>query len=111
MRPSKTIMSAAIGLALSTSLGACAHRAPKLETPVHTQVIAVPLKETPPADLMVCAQRPDGFPEDLVATMPLGIRDAAKRVMKALKDDADRLDRWVNYHAPGSCPAPNPTSP
>lgn len=96
----------AIGLGLSTSLAACAHRAPELSVPQPPQVVAVPLRDSPPADLMICAQRPEGFPEDLMATMPAGIRDATVRVVAALKADADRLDRLVNWHTPGACDAP-----
>lgn len=88
---------------------ACAHRPPEDTKPsFNPGVVALPLKESPPADLLVCAERPVGFPEDLVATMPAGVRDAAIRIMRSLKDSSDRLDRLVNWHTPGSCGAPVP---
>lgn len=62
----------------------------------------------PPADLMTCADRPAGLPEDgsLIARIPAPIRAGIIRLARAFRSNADSKDRLVNWHAPGSCPMP-----
>lgn len=90
------------GLLLSTALPGCAHRAEpvKVATPV-----AIPVKVTPSAELLRCADRPDGLPEDpaLVAQIPSRIRAAIIRMARAFAGNADQLDRLVNWNEPGAC--------
>ncbi len=62
----------------------------------------------PPADLMTCADRPAGLPEDasLIAQIPAPIRAGIIRLARAFRFNADSKDRLVNWHAPGTCPVP-----
>lgn len=77
---------------------------PTLEVPLAVAV-EPPL---PPTDLMACAERPAGLPEDtsLVAQIPTAIRAGIIRLARAFRTNADARDRLVNWHAPGTCPAP-----
>lgn len=61
----------------------------------------------PPAELLRCAERPDGLPEDptLIAQIPTQIRRAFIRLARAFAGNADRADRLVNWNAPGTCVA------
>ena len=94
------------GLLLSTALPGCAHRPVEvqLEKPVP---VAVKVKDTPPAELLRCADRPAGLPEDadLIAQIPTKIRAGIIRMARAFAGNADRGDRLVNWNAPGTCPA------
>ncbi|WP_236553106.1 hypothetical protein [Sphingomonas sp. 8AM] len=67
--------------------------------------VAVPLKITPPAELLTCAERPDGLPEDpqLVAQMPTRLRAGVIRLARAFATAAGRLDRLIDWNAPGTC--------
>ncbi len=97
---------------LSTALPGCAHlpglRADPVvvEKPVPQPIV---VRDTPPAALARCADRPDGLPEDdgLIAQIPTPVRGALIRIARALRDNADRLDRLVNWASPGTCPANN----
>ncbi|MFK3888470.1 hypothetical protein [Sphingomonas sp. NPDC079357] len=68
--------------------------------------VAVPVKDTPPAELLACADRPDGLPEDpqLVAQMPTRLRAGVIRLARAFATVAARLDRLIDWTAPGTCP-------
>ena len=70
----------------------------------------VKVKDTPPTELLTCADRPDGLPEDpsLIAQIPTKIRAGIIRLARAFAGNADRNDRLVNWNAPGSCPAAKP---
>lgn len=70
--------------------------------------VAVPVKDTPPAELLRCADRPEGLPEDkdLVAQIPTRARAGIIRLARAFAGNADRNDRLVNWNVPGSCPKP-----
>jgi len=97
-------LSIVIGFALSTALPACARHAeapPALTPPP----IVVKVKDTPPANLLICAERPDGLPEDppLIAQIPTKIRAGIIRLARAFAANADRADRLVNWNAPGTC--------
>lgn len=67
--------------------------------------VAVVVKNTPPAELLRCAERPDGLPEDpsLIAQIPTTIRAGIIRLARAFSANADRADRLVNWSAPGTC--------
>lgn len=96
--------SIALGLLLSTTLPGCARRA--VEVPIAAPVpVAVPVKDTPPAELLQCPPAPAGFPLDATAEMPPTVRSATIRVAKALRDTRDRLLRLIEWNAPGTCPA------
>lgn len=65
--------------------------------------VVVTVKETPPADLLQCAQRPEAFSADAWGVLPPGVRDKLIEIMKAFGENASQADRLVNWHAPGSC--------
>jgi hypothetical protein len=95
------IASAALGLALSTSLGACTH--PIADTPA--PVVAIPIRDTPPAELTACPIAPIGFPadEESWAVLPPAIRDATIRLAAAYATTRDQLGRLIDWLAPGAC--------
>ena len=107
-KPSAATLSILSGLLLSTSLPGCARRhddsPPVAPLPVAVKVEAL----RPPAELLVCADRPDGLPEDpdLIAQIPTRLRAAIIRLARAFGANADRQDRLIDWHAPGSCPVP-----
>jgi len=72
--------------------------------------VAVPVSDTPPAELTRCAERPAGLPEDkdLLARIPDGVRAGIIRMARAFAGNASQLDRLVNWNAPGTCPPPAP---
>lgn len=89
------------------ALPGCAQRV--VEVPVEKPVpVAVTIKETPPAELTRCADRPEGLPEDpsLIAQIPTAVRAGFIRMARAFAANASQLDRLVNWTAPGSCPEP-----
>lgn len=91
------------GLLLSTALPGCAPRPPvKVEVPVP---VAVPVKDTPPAELLHCAVKPEGLPEDpaLVAQIPTRARAGIIRLARAFGANASQLDRLIEWAAPGTC--------
>jgi len=81
--------------------------APHTEAPpaVVSTPIVVKVKDTPPAELLACAERPEGLPEDpaLIAQIPTAIRAGIIRLARAFAGNADRADRLVNWNAPGTC--------
>jgi hypothetical protein len=62
----------------------------------------------PPADLLTCADRPAGLPEDasLIAQIPTAIRAGIIRMARAFRANADGKDRLVNWLTPNACPSP-----
>ena len=77
-----------------------------IEVPVEKPVpIAVTVKDTPPADLLRCADRPAPLPEDTatVAMLPKSVRAALIAVARAFAANARQLDRLVNWSRPGTC--------
>ncbi len=91
------------GLLLSTALPGCVRPEPVLvDKPVP---VAVVVKDTPPAELTKCADRPAGLPEDkaLLAQIPTPVRSAIIRVARAFADNAARLDRLINWNVAGTC--------
>ena len=101
-------MSIASGFALLTALPACARRGDAPPAAISTPIV-VKVKDTPPAELLHCADRPAGLPEDpaLIAQIPTKIRAGIIRLARAFAGNADRGDRLVNWNAPGTCPVPN----
>ena len=97
-------LSIAIGFALLTALPACARHA-DAPLAVAPPPIMVKVKDTPPTELLTCADRPDGLPEDpsLIAQIPTKIRAGIIRLARAFSTNADRADRLVNWNAPGTC--------
>jgi hypothetical protein len=104
MRLFKAIAWAALGLSLSMSLQACATPG-RAKTPPPPLVVAKVLRETPPTDTLVCAQRPDGFGPAAWAEFPTEVRLKLIAWARILGDNADLHDRLVEYLKPGSCPA------
>ena len=102
-------LSIAIGFALLTALPACARHA---EAPpaLAPAPVVVKVKAKPPAELLTCATRPEGLPEDpsLIAQIPTQIRAGIIRLARAFAGNADRNDRLVNWNVPGSCPVAKP---
>lgn len=91
---------------LSTALPGCGHRV--ADTPPPALVpdpIAIEVKSTPPAELLRCAERPEGLPEDpaLIAQIPTAIRAGIIRMARAFGANASQLDRLIDWNAPGSC--------
>ena len=69
--------------------------------------VAVPVKDTPPAELLRCADRPAGLPEDddVVAQIPTRARAGIIRLARAFGANASQLDRLIEWAAPGTCSA------
>jgi len=89
--------------------------APRTDPPAPLPApIAVPVTITPPADLLRCADRPAGLPEDpaLVAQIPTRARAGIIRLARAFGANADQLDRLVEFVSPGAChPKPSAALP
>lgn len=67
-------------------------------------MVAVETRPNPPADLLVCAERPAGVPAVDTANPGDPTLDGLERVFAAFGRNAARFDRLINYLAPGSCP-------
>ena len=67
--------------------------------------VVVPVKVTPPAELLACADRPAGLPEDadLIAQIPTKLRAGIIRLARAFGANASRLDRLVDWSSPSTC--------
>lgn len=92
------------GLLLSTALQACTPRPAELPAPPPVAIKVEAPK--PPAELLACAERPEGLPEDasLIAQIPTRLRAGIIRMARAFGANADRHDRLSNWVVPGSCP-------
>jgi hypothetical protein len=99
-----TIAWMATGLLASTTLAGCA----KPDIRPETHVVAMPVKDTPPADLLICPELAKPFPTDATATIPENVRAPLKGLALGYRDLFDRTRRLINWIAPGSCPAPAP---
>lgn len=93
---------ALIGLALLTALVACAR--PDREPPAPA-VLAVPVKDSPPADLLACPAAIQGFPLDETAMMPPAVRMAATRLATGYAGIRAQLVRLIEWHRPVACGA------
>lgn len=89
----------ATGLLLSTALAGCSR--PIEHRPA--DVVAVPVKDMPPADLLVCPAAPAAFPTDQVATIPAPLRAALRELVIRDRDQRVRFRRLVEWIAPGTC--------
>jgi len=88
------------------ALQACAHRGTEpVPTALVPDPVAVVVKATPPAELLRCATRPAGIPEDpaLIAQIPTAVRAGIIRMATAFGANAAQLDRLIDWNAPGSC--------
>lgn len=86
------------------ALPGCAHRA--AEPPASIVPVAIPVPAPkPPAELLRCASRPEGLPEDpaLVAQIPTPVRAAIIRLARAFGANASQLDRLIEWAQPGAC--------
>jgi len=93
-------------IGLSIALLACATAKPP-PPPPELVPVAVQLREDPPSDLLACAERPAGLPAVDGDKIQASARAALERVFPKFGENASRLDRWVNWFAPGSCPPPD----
>ena len=86
-------------------LPACGHRGVDAPPAAAPPPVAIVVKDTPPAELLKCADRPAGLPEDpaLIAQIPTAIRAGIIRLARAFAGNADRADRLVNWNAAGTC--------
>lgn len=98
-----------LGSMLSMTLPACGRHAAEVEVGKPVPV-AIAIKDTPPAELLRCAEQPAGFPPS-EAVIPMEIRAAIMRLAKAFASVADRHDRLANWTRPGSCPSAPSTVP
>jgi len=73
------------------------------------QIVAVAVKETPPADLLICPTPAAAFPTNVAATIPDAVRAPLKGLALRYRDLFDRNLRLVNWIAPGTCPTPAAT--
>ncbi|WP_294266376.1 hypothetical protein [uncultured Sphingomonas sp.] len=91
---------------LSTALPGCARRTAELPPPAPLPIAVEVKPQLPPAELLACADRPAGLPEDpaLIAQIPTAIRAGIIRLARAFGANADRRDRLVNWWTPGACP-------
>lgn len=101
--PMRTIMWALTGSLLSTTLPGCAGRRANLTPPAPVAVTVEPAR--PPAELLVCADRPAALVEDpaLLAQIPAAWRKGIVGLARAAGVNADRLDRLTNWVTPGAC--------
>jgi hypothetical protein len=67
--------------------------------------VAIVVKATPPAELMRCADRPEGLPEDkeLVAQIPTRARAGIIRMARGFGANRNQLDRLIDWITPGTC--------
>ncbi|PVX30972.1 hypothetical protein DD559_17905 [Sphingomonas pokkalii] len=68
------------------------------------EIVAVPVKDTPPANLLACPEPPPAFPTDQVAILPAPLRTALKTLVLHDRDQRVRFRRLVAWIAPGTCP-------
>lgn len=91
-----------LGSALLMTLQGCAR--PLVEAPP-PRTIGVAVKDTPPAELIRCPDRPEGFPTDegSWAVVPPAIRAAAIRLATAFAASTAQLERLIEWESPGAC--------
>lgn len=87
------------------SLPACALRRGDAPPPAPLPLAVKVEPPRPPAELLACAERPAGMPEDpdLIAQIPTRLRAAIIRLARAFGANADRQDRLIDWNAPGTC--------
>jgi len=85
-------------------LQACAHRPAELAP----TAVAVEIRDTPPAELLACPVRPEGFPLDSMATLPRPLRAAAMRLAQSYAEATDQLERLIGWNTGQPCPTEAP---
>jgi hypothetical protein len=95
-------------LTLSTILPGCAHRTTEQRPPL---AIAVETRTAPPAELLLCPERPEGFALDEPAVLPQGVRLALIRLARAFATNADRQERLIAWAQGKPCDAAEPPLP
>lgn len=79
--------------------------------PSSPAAIAVSTHTSPPAELLRCPERPEGFTADAWAVMPDSVREAVIRLAKAFGANAERQERLIAWERPAGCiPAPSSSS-
>ncbi len=104
MRLLKMTGLALAGLALSTTLAACAHRVAEAPPPEPVVVVRT-VKETPPAELLRCPVAPVGLPATGEALIPSDWRAAITRLSRSRGEIADHLGRLIAWHTGRECGA------
>lgn len=66
--------------------------------------VAVTIRDTPPAELLACPVRPEGFPLDSVAQMPKPVREAAIRLAQGYAEATSQLERLIGWNTGHRCP-------
>lgn len=94
------IASLVIGSSLSIALAGCARPAIEPRTPA---AVAVAVERSPPAGLLACPARPEGFPPDQVAMMPPAVRFAAIRLATAYAAATAQLERLIAWETDTPC--------
>lgn len=84
------------------TLPGCAHQRTELPQD-KPSVAAVPVRDTPPADLLVCPDRFDGFPET-EADIPAPVRAAIIRLARGYRLNRDQLERLIAWNTGKPCP-------
>lgn len=85
---------------LLIALPGCARLAAEHSPPA---AVAVKVEDRPPADLLVCPARPEGFPPDAVAMMPPAVRFAAIRLATAYAAATAQLERLIGWETATPC--------
>lgn len=89
----------AIGSLASTSLAGCSRTIERRQA----EIVAVPVKTTPPVDLLICPIPAQPFPTDAAATIPPSIRNALKGLASDYRLLLDRHRRLVGWHRAEPC--------
>lgn len=105
----RMIASAAIGLTLLTALQGCS-RPDVNARPATPTAIAVDTHIAPPAELLRCPDRPEGFPPDQWAVIPEAVRSAIIRLAQAFAGNAARQERLIEFERGKPCIAATPPS-
>jgi len=72
-------------------------------TPPAPVAIAVDTHTAPPAELLLCPERPEGFPPDQWAVIPEPVRAALIRLAGAFGRNADRQERMIEWDSGKPC--------
>ena len=84
-------------------LAGCDRHVGELQVEV-SKPVAVIVKDTPPAELLRCPERPVGFPSANAVIAP-DTRAAIIRLAKAYAMTVDQLERLIAWNAPVGCAA------
>jgi hypothetical protein len=71
--------------------------------PASPAAIAVDTHTAPPAELLQCPERPEGFPPDSWAVIPEAVRSALIRLAQAFARNATRQERLIEWERPEGC--------